>query len=433
MINKPVFIRNAGQLVTLKGSSDAPLTGKQMEQLHVIENGSVWLEDGVIQFVGKDEVVAEAFNDRLSEAETIDASGKLITPGLVDPHTHVVYCGSRENEFNMRLHGATYMEIMNSGGGIHATTSATREASHKTLFNESKKRLDQFLLHGVTTIEAKSGYGLSLEHEIKQLEVAKTLHENHPIDIVRTFMGAHAVPSEYKENPEEFVNHIINEMIPEVARRKLAEFNDVFCERGVFTPEQSKLILKAGLEHGLLPKIHADEIEPYGGAELAASIGAISADHLLKASDKGIAALAEKGVIAVLLPGTAFFLMEESANGRKMINAGVPVALSTDCNPGSSPTVAMPLIMNLGCMKMGMTPAEVLTAATINAAHAINKGKVIGSIETGKKADITIFDVPNYVSLQYRYGINHVHTVLKNGEVVVKGGRLVCSNTRIHS
>ncbi|UQD51207.1 imidazolonepropionase [Bacillus methanolicus] len=433
MNKKPLLIRNASQMVTLAGSSDAPLTGKQMEQLQIIENGSVWLEDGVIQFVGKDEEVAQIYKDRLNEAEIIDATGKLVTPGLVDPHTHLVFAGSRENEFNMRLEGATYMEIMNNGGGIHATTSATRKATHQTLFEESKKRLDQFLLHGVTTVEAKSGYGLSLEHEIKQLEVARKLHEQHPVDIVQTFMGAHAVPFEYKENPDEFVDYIIHDMIPEVARRKLAEFNDVFCERGVFTPDQSKRILESGLQHGLLPKIHADEIEPYEGAELAAEIGAISAEHLLKASDKGIAALAEKGVIAVLLPGTAFFLMAESANARKMIDAGVPVALSTDCNPGSSPTVSMPLIMNLGCLKMGMTPAEVLTAATINAAHAINRGKEIGSIEKDKKADIVIFDVPNYMVLQYRYGINHVHTVIKSGEVVVDGGRLVCANTRIHS
>ncbi|AIE59135.1 imidazolonepropionase [Bacillus methanolicus] len=433
MNKKPLLIRNASQMVTLAGSSDAPLTGKQMEQLQIIENGSVWLEDGVIQFVGKDEEVAQIYKDRLNEAEIIDATGKLVTPGLVDPHTHLVFAGSRENEFNMRLEGATYMEIMNNGGGIHATTSATRKATHQTLFEESKKRLDQFLLHGVTTVEAKSGYGLSLEHEIKQLEVARKLHEQHPVDIVQTFMGAHAVPFEYKENPDEFVDYIIHDMIPEVARRKLAEFNDVFCERGVFTPDQSKRILESGLQHGLLPKIHADEIEPYEGAELAAEIGAVSAEHLLKASDKGIAALAEKGVIAVLLPGTAFFLMAESANARKMIDAGVPVALSTDCNPGSSPTVSMPLIMNLGCLKMGMTPAEVLTAATINAAHAINRGKEIGSIEKDKKADIVIFDVPNYMVLQYRYGINHVHTVIKSGEVVVDGGRLVCANTRIHS
>jgi imidazolonepropionase len=422
---KPVFIRNASQLVTMAGGSESPLVGKRMEQLHVIENGSVWLEDGVIRDVGRDAELAEAYRDRLEEAEIIDASGKLVTPGLVDPHTHLVHAGTRENEFTMRLQGATYMEIMNNGGGIHATTTATRQADHQQLFAESRKRLDQFLLHGVTTVEAKSGYGLTLQDEIKQLEVARQLHEQHPVDIVSTFMGAHAVPREYKENPDRFVDIVIEEMIPEVARRGLAEFNDVFCERGVFTPEQSKRILEAGMNHGLLPKIHADEIEPYEGAELAAEIGAVSADHLLRASDNGIRMMAEKGVIAVLLPGTAFFLMAESANGRKMIDAGVPVAISTDCNPGSSPTVSLPLIMNLGCLKMGMTPAEVLAAATINAAHAIRRAHEIGSIEQGKKADITIFDVPNYMVLQYRYGVNHVHTVIKAGVKVVDGGRLV--------
>ncbi|GED14781.1 imidazolonepropionase [Aneurinibacillus migulanus] len=432
MSKKITFIRNASQLVTLAGSSDAPLTGKKMDQLNIIENGGLWIEDGLIEYVGVDGEVAERYKDRIGEAEIIDATGKLVTPGLVDPHTHLVYAGSRENEFNMRLQGATYMEIMNQGGGIHATTSATREASHEVLFEEGRKRLDQFLLHGVTTIEAKSGYGLTLEHEIKQLEVAGQLHEQHPVDIVRTFMGAHAVPSEYKADPDVFVDKVIHEMIPEVARRNLAEFNDVFCERGVFTPEQSKRILEAGINHGLLPKIHADEIEPYEGAELAASIGAVSADHLLRASDKGIAMMAEAGVIAVLLPGTAFFLMAESADGRKMIDAGVPVALSTDCNPGSSPTVSTPLIMNLGCLRMGMTSAEVLTAATINAAHAIKRGKEIGSLEKGKKADIVIFDVPNYMQLQYRYGVNHAHTVLKGGVIVVDAGRLVCNKpTRI--
>ncbi|RFU68172.1 imidazolonepropionase [Peribacillus saganii] len=432
-MKKPIFIRNANQIVTLEGSSSKPLAGKEMDQIQILANGSIWIEDGVIQFVGSDEEAAELYINRLQEADIFDATGKLVTPGLVDPHTHLVFAGSREKEFGMRLQGATYMEIMNNGGGIHATTSATREASHQTLFKESRKRLDQFLLHGVTTIEAKSGYGLSLEHEIKQLEVARKLDEKHPIDIISTFMGAHAVPSEYKKNPDDFVDYVINEMIPEVARLKLAEFNDVFCERGVFTPEQSKRILEAGLKHGLTPKVHADEIEPFEGAELAASIGAISAEHLLKASDKGIKALAEKGVIAVLLPGTAFFLMAESANGRKMIDAGVPVALSTDCNPGSSPTVSMPLVMNLGCLRMGMTPAEVLTACTINAAHAINRANEIGSLEKGKKADVTIFDVNNYMDLQYRYGVNHVHSVIKNGEVVVNRGRLVCNNTRTRS
>jgi len=424
-LSKAVFIRNASQLVTLQGGAHAPLVKKAMSELGIIENGSVWIEDGVIQAVGKDEELCEKFSSRLGEAEIVDASGKLVTPGLVDPHTHLVFAGSRENEFNMRLQGATYMEIMNAGGGIYSTTRATQAASHDELFQESFGRLNQFLRHGVTTVEAKSGYGMEWETELKQLEVAKLLNEKHVIDVVSTFMGAHAVPKEYKENPDEFVRLLVEEMIPKVAELGLADFNDVFCEHGVFTPGQSRIILEAGKRHGLIPKIHADEIEPYEGAELAAEVGAISADHLLKASEKGMKAMAEKGVVGVLLPGTAYFLMAESANGRKMIDLGVPVALSTDCNPGSSPTVSLPFIMNLGCLKMGMTPAEVITATTINAAHAINRGHEIGSLEVGKKGDVTIFNIENYMKLQYSYGVNHTDSVVKNGQVVVRGGHLV--------
>lgn len=420
MSDKPLLIQNAAQLVTLKESSSAPLRGKAMEALQIIENGSVWVEEGIIQFVGTDTQVREQVGSRLETAEVVDATGRLVTPGLVDPHTHLVFAGSRENEFEMRLQGATYMDIMEAGGGIHATTSATREADEEQLYQESQRRLDSFLRHGVTTLEAKSGYGLSLEHELKQLEVAQKLNQDHPVDVVSTFMGAHAVPSAYKDRPDDFVELVIQEMIPEVARRKLAEFNDVFCERGVFTPDQSRRILEAGKEYGLAPKIHADEIEPYGGAELAAQVGAVSADHLLKASDAGIQAMAEAGVVAVLLPGTAFFLMAEMAEGRKMVDAGVPVALSTDCNPGSSPTISLPLIMNLGCLQMGMTPGEVLAATTINAAHAIRRGHEVGSLEPGKKADLVVFDVPNYMGLQYHYGSNHTQTVIKDGKVVYK-------------
>ncbi|MFD1426955.1 imidazolonepropionase [Kroppenstedtia sanguinis] len=420
MSDKPLLIQNAAQLVTLKESSATPLRGKAMEALQIIENGSVWVEEGIIQFVDTDTQVREQVGSRLETAEVVDATGRLVTPGLVDPHTHLVFAGSRENEFEMRLQGATYMDIMEAGGGIHATTSATREADEEQLYQESQRRLDSFLRHGVTTLEAKSGYGLSLEHELKQLEVAQKLNQDHPVDVVSTFMGAHAVPSAYKDRPDDFVELVIQEMIPEVARRKLAEFNDVFCERGVFTPDQSRRILEAGKEYGLAPKIHADEIEPYGGAELAAQVGAVSADHLLKASDAGIQAMAEAGVVAVLLPGTAFFLMAEMAEGRKMVDAGVPVALSTDCNPGSSPTISLPLIMNLGCLQMGMTPGEVLAATTINAAHAIRRGHEVGSLEPGKKADLVVFDVPNYMGLQYHYGSNHTQTVIKDGKVVYK-------------
>jgi imidazolonepropionase len=425
MNTKALYIRNASQLVTLKGTSDAPVIGKAMNELHIIENGSLWIEEGVIVTVGTDEEVRKKHQSQLESVEVIDATNRLVTPGLIDPHTHLVHAGTREGEFNMRLNGSTYMEIMNAGGGIHATTRATKEATEEELYEQSYERLNHFALNGVTTVEAKSGYGLNWETECKQLKVAKKLHEDHTLDIVSTFMGAHAVPAEYKENPNQFVELVINEMIPKVAELGLAEFNDVFCEKGVFDPEQSKRILEAGKKHGLIPKIHADEIEPYEGAELAAEIGAISADHLLRASDKGIKMMADKGVIATLLPGTAFFLMAESANGRKMVDANVPVALSTDCNPGSSPTVSSQLIMNLGCLKMGMTPAEVLVATTINAAHAINRGKTIGSLEEGKQADIVIFDVPNYMRLQYQYGVNHVERVLKKGETVVYGGRLI--------
>ncbi|MDP4163422.1 MAG: imidazolonepropionase [Bacillota bacterium] len=418
-----LFIKNASQLLTLKGFSLRPAVKEEMNQLSMIEDGAILMENGLIIAVGLTEDIEREFNEQLKLAEIIDASGKIVLPGLVDPHTHLVYAGSREDEFNMRLNGATYMDIMNSGGGIYATTSKTRAASEEELYADSLKRLDLFLLHGVTTVEAKSGYGLDWPTEYKQLKVAKTLNEHHPVDVVSTFMAAHAVPVEFKDNPDAFIEEIIEEMLAKVATEKLAEFNDVFCERGVFTPEQSKRILEAGKKFGLLPKIHADEIEPYQGAELAAEVNAISSDHLLKASDEGIKQMAENGVIGVLLPGTAFFLRAEAANGRNMIDSGLAVAISTDCNPGSSPTVSMPFMMNLACMDMGMTPAEVITAATINAAHAINRGHLVGSLEIGKKADVLIMNVPNYMQLQYHYGLNHTDMVVKNGTLVVRGGR----------
>ncbi|WP_316569956.1 imidazolonepropionase [Neobacillus sp. YIM B06451] len=424
-MSKTILIKNASQVITVKGYSEKPATRGEMANLSIIENGAVLLTDGKIAAVGTYEEVKGKAGGQLDGADIIDASGKIVLPGLVDPHTHLVHAGSREDEFGMRLKGATYMEIMESGGGIHATTSRTRAASEEELFSEGMKKLDSFLLHGVTTVEAKSGYRLDWETEYKQLLVAKQLNEAHVVDVVNTFMGAHAIPAEYKADPDRFIDLIIEEMLPKVAAEGLAEFNDVFCERGVFTPEQSRRLLEAGKKFGLTPKIHADEIEPYEGAELAAEVGAISADHLLKASQTGIDRMAEEGVIGVLLPGTAFFLMAESANGRKMIDSGVAVALSTDFNPGSSPTVSMPLIMNLACLRMGMSPEEVITAATINAAHAIGRAGRVGSIEEGKQADILIANVPNYKRLQYNYGINHTDTVIKNGEIVVKGG-VVC-------
>ncbi|MGG0284721.1 imidazolonepropionase [Peribacillus butanolivorans] len=424
MVKSITYIKRASQVVTVKGGSKEPKRGQAMSDIGIIENGSVIIEGGTITFVGSD-VEAEQYISTIDgKVSTIDASGKVLTPGLIDPHTHLVFAGSREKELEMRLNGAKYIDILKAGGGILQTTTSTREASEEQLIEESLKRLNRFLQYGVTTVESKSGYGLTLEDELKQLRATKRLNEQHPIDLVSTFMGAHAIPVDYKENPDEFVRLVIEEMIPKVAEENLAEFCDVFCEEGVFTIEQSERILEAGKNFGLKPKIHADEIVQFGGAELAAKVGAVSADHLLQASTEGIKQMAESGVIAVLLPGTAFFLMEKPADARKMIESGVPVALSTDRNPGSSPTESLPFVMNLACLTMKMTPAEVLTACTINAAHAIGRADQIGSIEVGKKADIVLFDAPNYQTLQYNYAVNLVDTVLKSGKVIVEGGIL---------
>jgi len=418
-MTKPLWIKHAAQLATLASAEKGPRSKEAMSELGILEDGSLWIEDGIIQAVGSTVDLEKRYAYRIHEAEIVDATGHLVTPGLVDPHTHVAYGGSREREFEMRLEGSTYMDIMNAGGGIHATTRMTRAASEEELIEQTTRRLDLFLEHGVTTVEGKSGYGMDLETELKQLRVMKTLQETHAIDIVPTFMGAHAVPVEYKGREDEFVEVIINEMLPVIAEEKLAVFNDVFCEKGVYTPEQSERVLEAGKRLGLIPKIHADEIESYGGAELAAKVGAISAEHLLKASDEGIRAMAKAGTIACLLPATALYLREQAADGRKMIDEGVAVAISTDCNPGSSPTTSMPLVMNLACISMRLTPAEALTAATYNAACAIKCEDLVGSLEVGKQADIVLWNAKNYQEIQYFFGVNHVLSVWKKGVQVV--------------
>jgi len=415
---RSLWIKHAAQLVTVAGDN-SPRTREGMSDLGIIEDGSVWIEHGKIVAVGTTAELEASFGERSDEADIIDATGRLVSPGLVDPHTHVAYGGSREREFEMRLEGATYMDIMNAGGGIHATTRMTREATEDELVAQTTRRLDSFLAHGVTTVEGKSGYGLDLETELKQLRAMKRLNESHPIDLVPTFMGGHAVPQAYKGREEEYIDVLVNDMLPRVAEEKLAVFNDVFCEVGVFTPEQSERILEAGKQLGLTPKIHADEIESYGGAELAAKVGAISAEHLLKASDEGVRLMAEAGVIACLLPATALYLREDAAKGRSMIDAGVAVAISTDCNPGSSPTTSMPLVMNLACISMRLTPAEALVAATINAACAINMQDRVGSLEVGKQGDVVMWNVTNYQELQYLFGVNHVGSVWKKGMQVV--------------
>lgn len=420
-----ILINHANEVVTLAFDKKGPRRREQMSELGLMKDVSILIDGDHIAMIAPFKDIEKTFPHLIASAEVIDASGKIVMPGLVDCHTHLVHGGTREHELNMRLAGKSYMDIMNAGGGIHYTTTKTREASFDELYEKTYNHLNDFLRHGITTVEAKSGYGLDWDTELKQLEVAKKLQDTHAVDVVSTFMGAHAVPKEMKGEEDQFVKRLIEEMIPKVAELGLAEFNDVFCEKGVFTPAQSRLILEAGKAHGLTPKIHADEIEPYEGAELAAEVGAISAEHLLVASDEGIEAMAKAGTIAVLLPGTAFFLRAPYARGRLMVDRGVPVAISTDFNPGSSPTISLPFVQNLACMNMGMTMEEVLCATTINAAHAINRGDEVGTLEKGKKADVLILDVPNYKQLQYFYGMNHTDTVIKAGKVVVKGGSLV--------
>jgi imidazolonepropionase len=419
-----IYLKNAAQILTVSGASHTPKRGKQMEQLGVIPNGGIVIEGDIIAFVGPDEEAQRYVEQRRQQpTQIIDAGGKLATPGLIDPHTHAIYAGSREFEFSMRLKGAAYMDILRAGGGILHTTQQTRRATEEQLFEQSLKRLERFLAHGVTTIEAKSGYGLNIDAELKQLTVASSLNGTHPIEVVPTFMGAHAIPPEYGGDTDAYVHHIVQDMLPAVSGQGIAEFCDVFCEEHVFTVEQSRRILEAGKLYGLKPKLHADEIAMNGGgAELAAELGAVSADHLLNASGAGIRRMAERGVIAVLLPGTAFFLMKRPADARRIVDAGVPVALATDCNPGSSPTESLPFIMSLACLTMGMTPAEAIAACTINAAHAVGRASRIGSLEVGKQGDVVLFDAPNPEYLISHYAVNLVDTVIKKGRQVIQGG-----------
>lgn len=410
-----LLIINASELVTLAGDNQKFRTGKQMRELGIIRNGCLAIKNGKIMAVGKTSEVRK----KVKAENIINASGKTVLPGFVDPHTHLVFAGSREDEFQMRVEGASYMDILKAGGGILKTVRETRKASMDELLGFGLNTLDVMLQHGTTTVEAKSGYGLTTKDELKILEVIKRLNQLHAVDLVPTFMGAHTVPAEYKNNPEEYVNLVIGEMVPLVAEKGLAEFCDVFCEKGVFTLEQSRRILATAKNHGLKLKVHADEMNPLGGAELAANMEAVSAEHLLFSSEVGLKAMAEKGVIAVLLPAAAFSLMiGRYADARKMIDYGVPVALGTDFNP-SCWVENQHLVIAFACYFMKMTPAEAITAATINAAHAIGRADEVGSLEVGKKADIIVLNVPNHFFLGYRFGVNLVDKVIKNGRLVV--------------
>jgi len=420
-----LLIKNAAQVVTSKGASAKPLVGEELGQLEVIEDGAVAVSGDQITAVGPTADLLKLIKtDR--QTKVIDAANKVVLPGLIDPHTHVVFGGSREHELALKLQGVPYLEILARGGGILSSVEATRAASEDQLVERGLKYCRQMLAQGTTTAEAKSGYGLSTEAELKTLRAVKRVDAAQPVDLVPTFLGAHAVPKEYKGKPDRYLDLVIDEMLPQVVEQKLARYCDVFCEEGVFSIEQSRRLLTAARAAGLELKLHADEIVPLGGAELAAELGAVSADHLLVVSDLGIEKMAAAGVIAVLLPGTTFYLREEHyAPARKMIEAGVPVALASDFNPGSSPNNNLQLVINIACLYLRLTPAEVINALTINAAHALGRAAAIGSIEAKKAADLVIFDAPNYDYLAYRYGTNLVDTVIKNGAVVVEGGSVV--------
>ncbi len=404
-----LLLTNIGMLVTPTGC--AAKSGAAQGEVQVLRDAWVLIEDGKIAEVGTGRP-GQAGNARI-----LDAGGRLVTPGLVDAHTHLIFGGWRQNELALKLRGVPYLDILAQGGGILSTVTATREATEEELAEKAGLALEEMLSFGTTTCEAKSGYGLRLEDELKQLRAIRDLNEKQPIDLVPTFMGGHALPKCFADDREAYIRMVCEEMIPAVAEEKLARFCDVFCETGVFTPEESRKILEAGKKHGLLPKIHADEIDPIGGSQLAGEIGAVSAEHLIVCPTEGIEAMAKGGTVACLLPATSLYLGATFAPARQMVNTGVPVAMATDFNPGSCPCLNMQLVMNLGCLRYRLTPEEVLTAVTLNGAAAIGMADSVGSVEPGKLGDLVIWDAQDLNYICYRMGSNLARTVIKRGRV----------------
>jgi imidazolonepropionase len=422
MVSKADFvIVNADELATLKGKSDRPQTKKEMNELGIIKDGAVAAKDGKIVAVGTTKEVL----DKLDRGfEVIDASGKLVTPGLVDPHVHLVFAGSREKELEqMAVEGVPYLEIKAKGGGMPTTLKRTGEASTEELLRRTTKILDTMLIHGTTTIEAKSGYEMTFHGEIRQLEIIRTLSKTHPIDIIPTFM-AQGIPFEYENKVDQLTDEIVKKWIPEVARRELGEYCDVFCEKGYFNIEQSKRILETGRKYGLKLRIHADWLAHSGGAKLGAELGVVSADHLIYTPPEEIKVLVKKGAIGTFLPTTPFCYLGTYAKAREIINSGLPVALGTDYSAADM-CESMQMMMTIAVLQMKMTTEEALVASTINAAHSIERAHEIGSLEEGKKADIAIFDAPNHKYFAYHYGINLAEKVLKKGKLVAENGRRV--------
>ena len=408
----PTLIHNIGTLQTPLGSF--PHAGAAQGENRKYHNAAVLCEGGIIRAVYENGALPEVGAD----TQTIDAQGRLVTPGLIDAHTHLVFGGWRQNEIPLKLKGAGYLDILRAGGGILSTVRATRKASEEELFEKSRAFLDEMLAQGVTTAELKSGYGLDKETELKQLRVIKRLNEVHPMDTVATYLGAHAIPEEYALRSGEYIDFIISDMLPEIKRQSLAEFCDVFLETGVFGVEESRRLLTAAREMGFGLKIHADEIDELGGSLLAGELGAVSAEHLIATGERGMEALARGGVIAALLPCTSLYLNKSFARARDMIAHGIPVAVATDFNPGSCPSLNIGLCMTMAYLKYRMTPEEILSSVTINAACAVNRGGSTGTIEPGKKADMVIWNAEDMEMLCYRMGSNLAGTVIKNGAMV---------------
>jgi imidazolonepropionase len=405
---------HAAELVCVCRNRERVKRGNEMQDVAAIQDGAVVIRNSRIDWIG----TTGDLPPLPRGARIIDASGMTVLPGLVDSHTHLIFAGSRENELEQRIGGASYQEIAARGGGINATVRLVRQASKEQLKEQTRQRLSRLLKFGITTVEIKSGYGLNLADELKCLEVIAELNAEGPLELVPTFLGAHAVPPDFKEDREGYVRLLVEEMLPHIAGSRLAEFCDVFCDTGAFTLSESERILRKARDLGLRLKLHADELSPFGATELAAELGAVSADHLLCVSDAGIHALAKSGTVATLLPGTAFYLGLNYAPARQLMERYIPVSLASDCNPGTCPSENLPLVGAMACTQMKMLPAEALCALTVNAAAAVGRSDRLGSLEVGKQADLIICDVPNYRHLFYHFGVNHVWRVIKRGEVI---------------